>query len=61
MMYLFEELPCRQTDIGQLTDTLKDLLTDPEKVTALLENLQQRIVSSQQLINQKVDEIVAAI
>jgi len=61
MMYLFEEMPCRQTDIDQLTDTLKDLLTDPEKVNALVENLQQRIVSSQQLINQKVDEIVAAI
>jgi 3-deoxy-D-manno-octulosonic-acid transferase len=61
MMYLFEEMPCRQTDIDQLTDTLKDLLTDPEKVITLVENLQQRILSSQQLINQKVNEIVAAI
>ncbi len=61
MMYLFEGLSCQQTDVDQLTNTLKYLLTYPEKVEELVENLQQRIVSSQQLIKQKVNEIVATI
>ena len=61
MMYLFEGLPCQQLDIDQLTNTLKDLLTYPAKVEGLVGDLQQRIVNSQQLINQKVNEIVAGI
>ncbi len=59
MMYLFEGLPCQQADADQLVHTLKDMLAHPEKVSQLVGNLQQRIVNSQFLINQKVDEIVA--
>jgi 3-deoxy-D-manno-octulosonic-acid transferase len=61
MMYLFEGLPCQQTDVGHLTNTLKDLLIHPEKVHRLVKELQQRIISSQMQIHQKVDEIVASI
>ena len=61
MIYLFEEMPCQQIDMNQLTGALKDLLSHPQKVTALVESLQQRIVSSQQLVNQKIDDIVNSI
>ncbi len=61
MMYLFEGLPCQQSDTERLTYSLKDLLAHPEKVEGLVKDLQQRIVSSQWQINQKVDEIVSSI
>lgn len=61
MMYLFEGLPCQQTDVCHLTNTLKDLLIHPEKVHKLVKELQQRITNSQMQIHQKVDEIVAGI
>ena len=54
-------MPCQQIDMNQLTGALKDLLSHPQKVTALVESLQQRIVSSQQLVNQKIDDIVNSI
>ena len=58
MMYLFEEMPCQQIDIDQLTDALKDLLNHPQKVAVLVESLQQRIMNSQQMVDQKIDELV---
>jgi len=61
MMYLFEEMPCQQMDIDQLASTLKDLLNHPQKIAVLVESLQQRIVSSQHLVNQKIDDIVISI
>lgn len=61
MMYLFEGLPCQQTDVSHLTNTVKDLFIHPEKVQELVKELQYRITNSQMQIHQKVDEIVATI
>jgi hypothetical protein len=51
-------MPCQQIDIDQLTDAIKDLLNHPQKVAVLVESLQQRIMNSQQMVDQKIDELV---
>lgn len=58
LMYLFEGFPCQQKDANHLINTLKELLAKPERVTQLVKDLQQRITSSQKLINQKIHELV---
>ncbi len=61
MTYLFEGMPCQQMNVDQLVNTLKNMLNNPEKITNLVEELQQRISDSQQLINQKIDEIITTV
>ena len=61
MMYLFDSMQCQQKSIDQLIDTLRDFLKNPEKIKNLNDELQQRVASSQQLIDQKIDEIFMAI
>jgi len=61
MMYLFDSMQCQQKSVDQLIDTLRDFLKNPEKIKNLNDELQQRVASSQQLIDQKIDEIFMAI
>lgn len=61
MMYLFDSIQCQQKSIDQLIDTLRDFLKNPEKIKNLNDELQQRVASGQQLIDQKIDEIFMAI
>lgn len=61
MMYLFDSIQCQQKSVDQLIDTLRDFLKNPEKIKNLNDELQQRVASSQQLIDQKIDEIFMAI
>lgn len=61
MMYLFDSMQCQQKSIDLLIDTLRDFLKNPEKIKNLNDELQQRVASSQQLIDQKIDEIFMAI
>jgi len=61
MMYLFESMQCQQKSVDQLINTLRDFLTNSEKIKHLNDELQQRVISSQQLVDQKIDEIFKAI
>lgn len=61
MMYLFDSIQYQQKSVDQLIDTLRDFLKNPEKIKNLNDELQQRVASSQQLIDQKINEIFMAI